>query len=384
MFYAVDLHSNNFIVSHRNEKGNIKTKKYWFKDEGLKEFKSILNKDDTIAIESTCNSYYFFDEINPLVKEVKIINPARFKVISESSSKTDKNDTLAILQFLEKEMLPEIKIPCIAIRDLRGIFSTYLILVKQKSAIKNRIHGLLKSNGIIIEKKDFFCKSGQAEIRKQSFCDIENLQIEILLSQIEILEEKIKEIKKEILKYSKEFKEELEILITIPGISIFIGLAILSDIGDINYFKNAKKLCSYLGVIPKVRSSNEKTRTGKITKRGRKLARSFLSQVIFHFINSSKIYKEFYQKKKKEKGSGKAIVAMMRKLIVIIYHMLKKKKLYYYMMEKQYKNKLQEWLKTISDFRKIDKDYLDKWERKIRIKYDINYYQKDINLINSA
>lgn len=384
MYYAIDLHSNNFIVSHRDEKGNIKTKKYYLVPESLNLFKQMMKKEDVIAIESTGNSYYFNNEIKSLVKEVKIINPVRFKVIAESSSKTDKNDTKAILEFLEKDMLPEIKVPNQEIIELRGVYSTYCILVKQKSAIKNRIHGLLKSNGVLLNQKDYFSVSGKKDLSILKLTKIDKFQMDILLNQIEYLEKQISEVKKQILSYSKYFNEELELLISIPGISLFMGLAILSDIGDINNFQSAKKLCSYLGIVPRVRSSNEKNYTGKITKKGRKTARSFLSQIIFHFIESSNLYKEFYLRKKKERGSGKAIVAMMRKLITIIFHMLKKKQKYYYIKEKQYNNKLQEWLKIIYDFRKMDKNYLDNWEKKIRLKYDINYYPKGNNLKNYA
>jgi transposase len=376
--YAVDLHSNNFLIAYRDETDRIRRKRYYFNRNGLKEFKEILTKDDVVAIESTVNAYYFYDQIDPAVKEVKIINPVRFKIVCESSSKCDRKDTAAILMFLELGMLPEINVPRQEVRILRGLFSTYLMLNRDKTASKNRVHSILKANGVFISKTDSFSDRGREQISKIAFSDDDQLQLNLLLSHVDRLEQDIVQIKQKILSYSFVFREELEILMTIPGISLFIGMAIMTDIADINNFKNAKKLSSYLGIVPKSKESNQKVRYGKITKKGRKVARAFVSQMIFHFINSNDFYTEFYEEKKKAKGSGKAIVAMMRKLAVIIYHMLKKKQNYYHINEELHKRKLDEWLRLLDQMRSLTGVQLDKWENEIRIKYDLVYRSRKI------
>ena len=372
MHYGIDLHSNNFIIAYRNEKENIEKKKYYLEETSLTSFKRRLTKDDIIAVESTLTSYYFYDEISPLVKEVKIVNPLRFKIIAESTNKNDKKDAKTILEFLELGFIPEIKVPNKEVRTLRGLFSTYQLLVKEKTAAKNRIYAILKSKGITIDKKDIFSKKGQQAILDQEYNVSEKLQIEILLDQIKVLGNKEMEVKKVILTYCTIFYKEIEILTTIPGISPFIALALMTDISDINNFSNPKKLCSYLGLVPKVKSSNDKKWSGKIT------------QIIFHFVKSSKLYEEFYLNKKKEKGAGKAVVALMRKLVVIIYHMLKKKEKYRYVIERQYKNKLNECLKIIDEVKKIDDKCLIEWEDKIRLKYDLTYLKSKHKLKNIA
>jgi len=384
MEYAVDLHSNNFLVGYYADKNNVKRKRYYFNKNGLDEFKKILTKDDIVAVESTINSYYFYDEIKPIVKEVKIVNTVRFKIISESSSKTDKKDVKNILDFLKLGILPEITIPSKFVRELRGLFSTYILLVKEKTANKNRIHSLLKDNGLFINKSDIFSVNIRKLIDEKQVNEIRKVQINTLLDEIELKEKSIERIKNQILTYSSKFKEELEILMSIPGISLFIGLAIMADIGDIKNFKNAKKLSAYLGIVPRVKESNRKVRTGKITKKGRKIARSFLSQVIFHFINSSEVYTEFYESKKKTKGSGKAIVAMMRKLVVVIYNMLKKNVKYYYVKEELHKRKLQEWIVFMKKFKAMSDDDWRNWDNRVRIKYDLRYRNEKLKRMQKS
>ena len=159
----------------------------------------------------------------------------------------------------------------------------------------------------------------------------------------------------------------------------------MSDIGDIGNFENAKKLCSYLGIVPKSKESNGKKWYGKITKKGRKTTRSFLSQIIFHVINSNEAYKEFYAEKKKAKGSGKAIVAVMRKLVVVIYKMLKRGEKYYYMKEKLYNRKLTGWIRFLNHLKSMKEEDFAKWEHNIRMKYDLEYrpkMEKELRLNN--
>src|SRR5688572_17846776 len=55
---------------------------------------------------------------------------------------------------------------------------------------------------------------------------------------------------------------------TVPGISYYSALLILSEIGQIDRFKSAKHLCSYAGLVPSVYSSGSKSFHGRITKQG--------------------------------------------------------------------------------------------------------------------
>ncbi len=380
MFYAIDLHSNNFIVAKRDNKSKIITKKYNLFNNEIENFKSILLKDDVIAIESMFNSYYFYDQISPLVKKVKIINPGKFKIISESSCKTDKQDARTILEFLEKDMIPEIPVPTKEIRELRSLFTTYQILLKQKVMYKNRIYSLIRGNGLFLTKKDMFCILGKQELKnviKTKVSKITKIQVAKLLYFIDNIEKEIEEIKQNILTFSKYFIKEINLLMTLPGINMFSSLGIIADIGDINNFVNPKKLCSYLVLSPKTKESNDKRKNGSLAKHGRKLARNMISQAIFHIIRTNKVYKDYYEKKKKQKGVGKTLVALERRLCVIIFHMLKNNETYRYFQEKSYGRKLKECMKYINEIRSMDENFLKEWEEEVRKKYDVKYHKRE-------
>ena len=53
---------------------------------------------------------------------------------------------------------------------------------------------------------------------------------------------------------------------SIPGISFYSALFIISEIGDINRFPDSGHLVSYAGLAPSTRSSGNKVYHGPITK----------------------------------------------------------------------------------------------------------------------
>jgi len=107
-FVGVDLHKNMFTVSYFNP-GTGKHQLKGYPIQNIGSFIKELNRDDTVGVESTNNTRYFVNQIRDCVKEVKVINPSQFKVISKSVKKTDKNDAKVIAEFLSKDMVPEVR-----------------------------------------------------------------------------------------------------------------------------------------------------------------------------------------------------------------------------------------------------------------------------------
>jgi transposase len=115
----------------------------------------------------------------------------------------------------------------------------------------------------------------------------------------------------------------------------------LAEIGDITLFETSKQLTAYAGLATSTRQSNETTRHGGLTKRGRKRLRTVAIQAVLSMAGRTVTpLMEFYQKKKREKGSGKAICATARKLLTIIFVILKKELDYWYLEDRLYNRKL--------------------------------------------
>lgn len=119
-----------------------------------------------------------------------------------------------------------------------------------------------------------------------------------------------------------ENNPQAKLLTTIHGIGYYSGLLIVSEIGDITRFPNAKKLCSYAGLVPSVYSSGGKTRHGSITKLGSKWLRWIMIEQSQHFAKSCDRLERMYTRISYKHGKNTARVAVAREMLKIIYSML--------------------------------------------------------------
>jgi transposase len=112
-------------------------------------------------------------------------------------------------------------------------------------------------------------------------------------------------------------------LTSIKGIGSLSATVLLTAIGEIRDFADEGKLAAYLGLVPKIQNSNQTERSGGITKRGNKLARTALVQCGLIAQRYSPYLKQFYERIKSRRGGGKAKIALARKLVKLVYDTLK-------------------------------------------------------------
>jgi len=322
-YAGVDLHKRSFTVCWISENGRKKTVEYKTDAAGYARFKKCLNKECEVAVESSGNTGYFYDQIAGLVKAVKVINTHKFKVISESVNKTDKRDAETISEFLKKDMIPEIRMKTKEERAVQNLINTRDKIVKCRSTLKNQLHGILNSEGIVTERESFGSNKQLEELKSiKGISETNRFVVGNIVDTIYSLNEQIKKLDGEIGKKGQEMKGYKN-LISITGIGTLSATILLNTIGNIKNFANEKKLFAYFGIVPRGYDSGGKQKRGHITKFGNKIARTTLVQVTLIAMKFSPHIKEFYKRIKLKRGAGKAIIATARKMLGIIYKTLK-------------------------------------------------------------
>ncbi|WP_203249662.1 IS110 family transposase, partial [Cysteiniphilum marinum] len=281
-----------------------------------------LKKQDKLAVESTGNSNYFYQHIIKCVDEIIVVNPSQFNVIRNSVKKTDKNDARALAFYLSKEMLPESRVKSEAHIQVARISHSREQLVKTRTSLINKLHGIFNSLGYKLKKETLTTQKGLNGLLQYDLDELTKLEVSIFKQQIEQLTQGIKQMDI-LLQGAGEKLSGFENINSIKGIGQKSASILLSCIGDIKDFENADKLAAYFGIVPRVSNSNETERSGRITKRGTKLGRTTLVQCTLVAIRYSDFLRSFYEKIKAKKGSGKAIIATARKLLKTIYLTLK-------------------------------------------------------------
>jgi len=350
-FHGVDLHKRFATISTRNTSG--KEINYISNCKKFKDFVNALNSEDLVIVESVNNSFFWADEIELKGAECIIIDPYKFKIISESWIKTDKRDSKSLSLALwvsttsQEFSLPEIYKPKPVVRELRKLFSQYTILNKQIVQYKNIIQATLTEDSIVLDddiKTKLLNPRHGLDIfhtlqisYSARICIIMNIYLLWnLFDQKEI-------IKREIYKVGEPLKKEMMLLITIKGVTAFLALAFLADVGDITRFKNVRQLNAYLGTAPTVKASGGKARIGSINRHSRKLSRRLFTQCVFHFANSSPELFGIYSDLKSRRGAGRARIAILRRLFIIMRSMLLTGEEFKYKNESLFTDKVYEY-----------------------------------------
>lgn len=317
---GIDLHRNRFTCCVRLENGrNYLTD---WKLEDLPRFVKKLRPSDEIAVEVTGNTRLFRDTVAPYVARVVAVDPNQFRVISQSVKKTDPNDARNLALYLEKDLLPEVRMKDKTQAQLASLTQTRDTLVKLRTALKNKVNNILSAHGINLEREALSSEKKLDEVLALRFDPMIGIELKVIVEQIRSLNGSISELEKTIADEGSKLEGHKN-LTSIKGIGPLSGSILLSVIGDVNDFEDEGKLAAYFGIVPRVSKSNETEHMGRITKRGSKLGRTALVQCGLIAQRYSPYLKRFYERIKANKGAGKAIIALARKLLGIIYRTLK-------------------------------------------------------------
>lgn len=316
---GIDLHTNSLTVCYRTRQGKERIRTFALKE--LDAFCKTLRKRDRVAVEATGNTRWFVHQIRQRVSKVIVVDPNKFEVITKSVNKTDKHDAKTLAYFLSKDMLPKARMKDAKTAHLHSLAETRDKLVKQRTALINKVHNVLNGHGIKLKKESLGTQKGLDTIWAWDWPVVVEVELRVLVEQIQHLNKAIKQLDDELSSRGQKLKGHAN-LSSIKGIGPKSATVLLSVIGDVKDFESEHKLAAYFGIVPRVSHSNETCHHGRITKRGSKLGRTTLVQCTLIAKRYSPYLRHFYDRIKQRRGSGKAIIATARKFLGIIYNTL--------------------------------------------------------------
>ncbi len=296
-FIGIDIGKFSFFVSIYKDKA---VKEYHNDFSGITEFindyKTFLS--DGLTILETTGGYEMELLLTLCNRDFKVhrANTRKVKNFIRSygnEAKTDSLDAkaLALYGFERSEKL-EIFVP-----QSENMLELYQ-LVQRRNDLKQMI--IAEKNRLKSPRNNFIkdsCKS----------------MIESIAKQIEAVTKAINEL----IKSNKILLAKKNVLKEIPGIGELIAnelIALLPELGSMN----RKKIASLAGVAPKANDSGKFSGYRSVSKRGRNGIKSALFLAAMAARNSNSYLKAFYEKLiKTGKKKMVALTALMRKIIVI-------------------------------------------------------------------
>jgi transposase len=244
--------------------------------------------------------------------------------IAEARVKTDKEDVKRLIRLLIADIVPEVWVPPVEVRELRGLISYRNRLVKMGTMVRNRLQSLIHRHNLLLPKNAL---ADQAWWAAQGLSALEQIQIRQELSMLEELNRHKTEVDAELGRQSlgERWGRQAVRLLQLPGFGVVMSMIVLSAIGDITRFADAKKLVGYAGLGAGVHDSGKEHIEKRITKSGRKELRWALVEAAWQAIRISPYWKEQYEKYlRRMRRPNQAIVVIARKLLVAVWQVLTK------------------------------------------------------------
>ena len=229
-FVGVDLHRNNFTYCIRENGEEKKIGKCEISE--LKGFASLLGKDTAMAVEATGNTFMFCRFLKAHVGRLVVVNPSQFKVISTSTKKTDKHDAKILAEFLEKDMLPEVRMKDDLQAKISSLTQTREKLVQLRTVLKNKVNNLLAANFIVLKREELSTETGLRKALSFHFDPITDTEMFVVVEQIRSLNQSIEKLDKAIEDHGSKM-DGFKNLKSIKGIGSKGAATLLSTIVEV-------------------------------------------------------------------------------------------------------------------------------------------------------
>jgi transposase len=178
--------------------------------------KKNLRSTDHVVSESTTNAWHVYDLLAPLVERVMVVNPIQVKQIAKVRVKTDVRDTFILARLLAANLVPEVWVPPIHVRQLRQLLSQRRQLVETHTQIVNRMHSVAHRHHLQHPAGKRFNEKNAVWQKDQRLSTIEQFQLELEMENRAYLEEQISRIGKEVAKMSNQQPWAPDIAIPAP------------------------------------------------------------------------------------------------------------------------------------------------------------------------
>lgn len=314
-----------------------------------------------IAMEST--GVYWKPVFNILEDffDITLANAQRIKNVP--GRKTDVSDAEWIAKLLRHGLIEKSFVPPVEIRELRDLTRLRKKWIGHLTSEKNRIQKVLESSNVKLSTviSDIFGVSGRkllSRLIEQGYVDETDVEKDIhgklipkkqritdslfgtinehqifLIRQswhhIQYLETLISAIEERVEQLLQNYQEELQLLITIPGISKHTAAVIIAEIGvDMMQFPTSQHLASWAGVSPGNHESAGKRKSTRTVK-GNPHIKSAMCEAAWAVSRSRHRWlANKYWSLASRRGKKKALVAISHRMLRVIYSMLLNKEPY--------------------------------------------------------
>jgi transposase len=264
---GIDLAKNVFAVHGVDENGKAALIKPKVSREQLPALIAQL-PPCRIGIEACSGAHHWARLFRAHGHEVKLMAP-KFVTPYRMSGKRGKNDAADAAAICEAVTRPAMRFVPIKEEHQQIILCLHRTrqgFVEERTAIYNRLRGLISEFGIVLPQK-VACLRREIGASLEDLPGYANQCIGDLLAHADRLDGLVAEYDRAIAHAAREDARSKR-LMQLPGIGPITASALLASLGGAHEFDNGRQVAAWIGLTPGQHSSGGKARLGRITKAG--------------------------------------------------------------------------------------------------------------------
>jgi transposase len=276
-----------------------------------------------IGLESGPTATWLWTELKQLGLPVICIDARHAKaVLKMQINKSDRNDAAGIARIMQTGWFREVRVKDLDSHSVRALLASRALLVKIKRDLENQVRGLLKNLGLVIGRAKLNVFAVRAEELIEGRPEL-MAAVRPLLAARHAIERQVDDLDHKVMRLARN-NAQVRRFMTAPGIGPITALCFLATIDDPTRFKRSRSVGAYVGLTTRRYASGEIDWTGRISKCGDKMLRSYLyeaANVLLTRVAKWSTLKSWGVRLAKRSGLRKAKVAVARKLAVILHRM---------------------------------------------------------------
>jgi transposase len=281
---------------------------------------ALCGESPEVVIEATYGWYWAVDLLQELGAVVHLANPRALNW-GDRRVKNDVNDATDLADMLRLNRLAEAWIAPPALRQLRELVRYRAKLVQLRSGLKAQVHAVMAKEGALLAVSDIFGPAGTRQLDQLELAEPFARRVRSLRDLIAVYDREINGLERDIHDHLKSHRG-YQAVQAVNGIGRVSAAVLVAEIGDVSRFPTPAHLCSWVGLTPRHRESDQKTRRGRISKQGSRLVRATLIEGISRYHGGTHLDAQYHQLAKR-RGKNKARVALARKVLTLVYYGLR-------------------------------------------------------------
>lgn len=323
-FIGLDVHKKQWTVTIRTQGLALKTFSMNPSPKELKRYLQRTYPDSTyksVYEAGFCGFWIHWELVRLGIANMVIHPPDVPTSHKEKQAKSDPRDSRKLSRELENQSLTGIYVPTEAQQHLRSLCRLRERQVQHLTRVKNRIKSHLYFYGIPLPApyKEARWSGGFVNwlktVRFSSPPATDYLRLCLL--ELEEHRQRMVEIMRLLRRYCRqeEHKEPMRWLMSVPGIGFVIGVTLYTELMTITRFPSFDRFASYVGLIPSVTSSDERSSDHGLTRRHNRHLRHLLIEAAWVAVRKDPALLYTFTTLTRRMKKKEAIVRIAKKLL---------------------------------------------------------------------